>query len=107
MPHNPKPGRLAQLGEHLPYKEGVTGSSPVPPIAGLLAGSACPDFELQAGLPLGDLPEALDRPVHSESPQDRLAHRRAVVDEERAVELAALRARIRRRPQLRKRALSR
>ena len=23
------PGRLAQLGEHLPYKEGVTGSSPV------------------------------------------------------------------------------
>lgn len=26
------PGRLAQLGEHLPYKEGVTGSSPVPPI---------------------------------------------------------------------------
>src|SRR5688572_18653603 len=26
------PGRLAQLGEHLPYKQGVTGSSPVPPI---------------------------------------------------------------------------
>ena len=26
-------GRLAQLGEHFPYKEGVTGSSPVPPIA--------------------------------------------------------------------------
>src|ERR1700759_1241419 len=25
-------GRLAQLGEHFPYKEGVTGSSPVPPI---------------------------------------------------------------------------
>ena len=25
------PGRLAQLGEHLPYKQGVTGSSPVPP----------------------------------------------------------------------------
>ena len=24
-------GRLAQLGEHLPYKQGVTGSSPVPP----------------------------------------------------------------------------
>ncbi len=23
------PGRLAQLGEHLPYKEGVTGSIPV------------------------------------------------------------------------------
>ena len=22
-------GRLAQLGEHLPYKQGVTGSSPV------------------------------------------------------------------------------
>lgn len=28
------PGRLAQLGEHVPYKHGVTGSSPVPPIAG-------------------------------------------------------------------------
>src|SRR3954452_8444172 len=27
------PGRLAQLGEHLPYKEGVAGSSPAPPIA--------------------------------------------------------------------------
>ncbi len=26
-------GRLAQLGEHLPYKQGVTGSSPVAPIA--------------------------------------------------------------------------
>ena len=25
-------GRLAQLGEHLPYKQGVTGSSPVPPM---------------------------------------------------------------------------
>ena len=25
----PHVGRLAQLGEHLPYKEGVTGSSPV------------------------------------------------------------------------------
>ena len=24
-----KYGRLAQLGEHLPYKQGVTGSSPV------------------------------------------------------------------------------
>ena len=24
-------GRLAQLGEHLPYKQRVTGSSPVPP----------------------------------------------------------------------------
>ena len=24
-----KVGRLAQLGEHLPYKQGVTGSSPV------------------------------------------------------------------------------
>ena len=24
-------GRLAQLGEHLPYKQGVTGSSPVGP----------------------------------------------------------------------------
>jgi hypothetical protein len=26
-------GRLAQLGERLPYKQEVTGSSPVPPIA--------------------------------------------------------------------------
>ena len=25
-------GRVAQLGEHRPYKPGVTGSSPVPPI---------------------------------------------------------------------------
>jgi hypothetical protein len=24
-------GRVAQLGEHCPYKAGVTGSSPVPP----------------------------------------------------------------------------
>lgn len=30
-------GRLAQLGEHLPYKQGVTGSSPVSPtIRGLV-----------------------------------------------------------------------
>ena len=28
----PHPGRLAQLGERLPYKQEVTGSSPVPPI---------------------------------------------------------------------------
>ena len=27
-----KNGILAQLGEHLPYKQGVTGSSPVGPI---------------------------------------------------------------------------
>jgi hypothetical protein len=26
------PGRLAQLEERLPYKQEVTGSSPVPPI---------------------------------------------------------------------------
>jgi hypothetical protein len=26
-------GRLAQLGEHLPYKQGVGGSSPSPPIS--------------------------------------------------------------------------
>ncbi len=30
-PPSLKDGRLAQLGEHLPYKEGVTGSSPVSP----------------------------------------------------------------------------
>ena len=29
-------GRVAQLGEHRPYKPGVTGSSPVPPTIGLL-----------------------------------------------------------------------
>ena len=28
---NDKLGRIAQLGEHLPYKQGVTGSSPVVP----------------------------------------------------------------------------
>ena len=27
-----KSGIIAQLGEHLPYKQGVTGSSPVGPI---------------------------------------------------------------------------
>jgi hypothetical protein len=30
--HTSVPGRLAQLGEHLPYKQGVGGSSPSPPI---------------------------------------------------------------------------
>ena len=29
-------GRLAQLVERLPYKQDVTGSSPVPPISGFL-----------------------------------------------------------------------
>ena len=29
-------GRLAQLGEHLPYKQEVTGSSPVAPTTRLL-----------------------------------------------------------------------
>ena len=29
-------GSIAQLGEHLPYKQGVTGSSPVVPISGPL-----------------------------------------------------------------------
>ena len=27
-------GRVVQLGEHLPYKQGVAGSSPVPPTTG-------------------------------------------------------------------------
>ena len=31
-------GRLAQLGEHLPYKQGVAGSSPAPPIGSLERG---------------------------------------------------------------------
>ena len=29
-------GILAQLGEHLPYKQGVTGSSPVGPICTMI-----------------------------------------------------------------------
>ncbi len=35
-------GSLAQLGEHLPYKQGVTGSSPVVPtrIVNIQAGMA-------------------------------------------------------------------
>src|SRR5436305_11789047 len=32
-------GRLAQLVEHLPYKQGVTGSSPVPPTHERAAGA--------------------------------------------------------------------
>ncbi len=35
-------GVLAQLGEHLPYKQGVTGSSPVGPIFYLQ--DFCPAF---------------------------------------------------------------
>ena len=29
-------GSIAQLGEHLPYKQGVTGSSPVVPTINLI-----------------------------------------------------------------------
>ena len=32
------PGTIAQLGEHLPYKQGVTGSSPVGPTIKIYAG---------------------------------------------------------------------
>ena len=32
-------GRIAQLGEHLPYKQGVTGSSPVVPTIRWLSSS--------------------------------------------------------------------
>ena len=32
-------GSIAQLGEHLPYKQGVTGSSPVVPTTEKLCGS--------------------------------------------------------------------
>ena len=39
-PH-PFYGVLAQLGEHLPYKQGVTGSSPVGPIV-IIAGWSSP-----------------------------------------------------------------
>ncbi len=35
---NTFPGRIAQLGEHLPYKQGVTGSSPVAPTLFLIIG---------------------------------------------------------------------
>ena len=40
-------GRLAQLGEHLPYKQGVTGSSPVVPTTGFpdKTESIWPEFE--------------------------------------------------------------
>ena len=46
-------GGLAQLGEHLPYKQRVTGSSPVPPTTGFDTGyesthgaiSVCAFFE--------------------------------------------------------------
>jgi hypothetical protein len=31
-------GRVAQLGEHRPYKPGVAGSNPVPPIAAEFTG---------------------------------------------------------------------
>ncbi len=31
MPFSGKRGRIAQLGEHLPYKQGVIGSSPIAP----------------------------------------------------------------------------
>lgn len=37
-------GRVAQLGEHRPYKPGVTGSNPVPPTNFLVQGSK---FEVQ------------------------------------------------------------
>ena len=33
-------GRIAQLGEHLPYKQGVIGSSPIGPIATKVANAA-------------------------------------------------------------------
>ena len=39
VPSGPS-GRLAQLVERLPYKQEVTGSSPVPPIAELPADAA-------------------------------------------------------------------
>ena len=34
MPRGTKSGSIAQLGEHLPYKQRVTGSSPVVPTNG-------------------------------------------------------------------------
>jgi hypothetical protein len=38
-------GRIAQLGEHRPYKPGVTGSSPVPPTSQIT-----PDIESFGGV---------------------------------------------------------
>ena len=59
-------GVLAQLGEHLPYKQGVTGSSPVGPIHGRFPewpkGADCKSVSNAFGgsnpPPPSDLPEA-------------------------------------------------
>gem|GEM_PF-6356397 len=34
-------GRIAQMGEHSPYKAGVTGSIPVPPTVVMSASEGC------------------------------------------------------------------
>jgi hypothetical protein len=46
-----KLGRLAQLGEHLPYKQGVGGSSPSPPIsrARFARAARCPRRRRRSG----------------------------------------------------------
>ena len=59
------------------------------------------------GLALGDLPELGDRAVQPEPAEDRLADRRAAVDPQRAVELAAAGAGVGRGPELGERALGR
>ena len=65
-------GRLAQLGEHLPYKEGVTGSSPVPPIAADLSveGSTPVDAELLTAKH-GDVLQLSPSPLTPSSSQPR------------------------------------
>lgn len=50
--------------------------------------------ERDTGFALGHLPELRDGPVHADPAQDRLADRSAVVDEQRAVKVAALRRRV-------------
>ena len=40
------PGTIAQLGEHLPYKQGVTGSSPVGPTIKICGNSSAVERNL-------------------------------------------------------------
>ena len=64
-------GVLAQLGEHLPYKQGVTGSSPVGPIWTLKTNifSSAMIHRNAAQMSFGHLLQSLSR-HESESPPD-------------------------------------
>ena len=44
IPLNFDQGRIAQLGEHRPYKPGVAGSSPVPPTIRFAKGKTSYEF---------------------------------------------------------------